>query len=164
MQNGHDDQTGVSSDADKAEERQDGWYIYTAHYPKSLTRVPMLRMIIRNGVGWIVAVTDVEGKKGRVISDCDPRKGEHGPYFSTYSNHRGHQAFCRHLQANGIRGNYLSWLKAKEAGRSAWADEYSGEATIRFSTRMTADKLGDWDIDMSLIEQEEEEENNTESD
>ena len=157
MSNGHEDHNVVGSDAGREEETQDRWYIYTAHYPKSLTRVPMLRMIIRNGYGLIVAVTDVEGKKGRIISDCDPRKGEHGPYFSTYSDHQGHLALCRHLQANGIRGNYLSWLEAKEAGKNAWADEYSGEATIRFSTRMTPDTLEDWEIDWGFVDSEKQE-------
>jgi hypothetical protein len=38
------------------EEEKDQWFVYTAHYPKSLTKIPMLRMIICNGYGWIVAI------------------------------------------------------------------------------------------------------------
>lgn len=75
----------VSSDADRVRDLQDEWYIYTAHFPKSETRIPMLRMIIRNGTGWIVAVSDAEEKKGKVIAACTARKGEYGTYFSTFS-------------------------------------------------------------------------------
>lgn len=147
------------------EEEQDQWFVYTAHYPKSLTKIPMLRLIICNGYGLIVAVTNAEEKKGRVIADCDPRKGDYGPYFSTYSYHRGHLELCRHLQSYGVGGHYKKYVAALDEGKEALAAELSGTAMIRFSTRMTDEQLDDWDIDVDLWENgDEKEENETEED
>lgn len=50
-----DQQNGGASNVTKDETTQEEWYIYTAHYPKSKVRFPMLRMIICNCNGWILA-------------------------------------------------------------------------------------------------------------
>lgn len=165
MKNALKERTRASSDAGRTRESKDEWYIYTAHYPKSLTKVPLLRMIICDGYAWIVAVTDVEEKKGKIIADCDPGLGEYGPYFSTHSYHRGHSDLCRHLQSYGVGGDYKKYVAALDEGKKALADELSGTAMIRFSTRMTKDKLKDWDIDMSFWEgADKQEEDETEED
>lgn len=146
------------------EEEQDQWFVYTAHYPKSLTKIPMLRMIICNGYGWIVAITDAEEKKGKIIADCDPGNGDYGPYFSTYSGHRGHLELCRHLLSYGVGGDYKKYVAALDEGKEALADELSGTAMIRFSTKMTKEKFEDWDIDMSFWKDGDEKKDETEED
>ena len=150
----------VSSDAGRAKESEDGWYVYTLHYPKSLTQIPMLRMIIRGGDGWIVAITDAEEKKGKIIADCAPGLGEYGPYFSTYSHYRGHEELCRHLKSNGVGGDYKKYLTALDEGKKATATELSNTAMIRFSTRMADEEFEEWDIDMSFREDEGKKEEN----
>lgn len=151
----------VSSNVGRAEELQDRWYIYTAHFPKSETRIPMLRMIIRNGRGWIAAVSDAEEKKGKVIAACTARKGEYGTYFSTYSRHRGHLALCHHLKNYCVRGHYQKYVNAVDEGKKALAEELSGMAMIRFATKMTDETLEDWHIDMSFLKKEDEAEEET---
>lgn len=160
MKNTQEQSNVVSSDAGRAKESEDGWYVYTLHYPKSLTQIPMLRMIIRGGDGWIVAITDAEEKKGKIIADCAPGFGEYGPYFTTYSNHRGHEELCRNLKSNGVGGEYKKYLTALDEGKTATAKELSGTAMIRFSTRMAGEEFEEWDIDMSFQEGKDKKEEN----
>jgi hypothetical protein len=137
------------------EGERDQWFVNTAHYPKSLTKIPMLRVIICNGYGWVVAVTDAEEKKGKIIADCELRKeGEYGPYFTTYSYHRGHSELCRHLLSYGVGGRYTKYVEALDRDEKATAEELSGTAMIRFSTRVAKEEFEDWDIDMSFWEEE----------
>ncbi len=160
MKNTQEQSNVVSSDAGRAKESEDGWYIYTVHYPKSLTKIPMLRMIIRGGDGWIVAITDAEEKKGKIIADCAPGLGDYGPYFSTYSDHRGHLELCRHLKSYGVGGDYKKYVTALDEGKEAFADELSGTAMIRFSTRMADEEFEEWEIDMSFRKDEDKNEEN----
>ena len=72
------------------------------HYPVSGERIPMIRILGWNTECWVVEVTNLNKKKGRVIADCDFRSGDYGPYFTTTVDHFGHMALCRHLWSNGI--------------------------------------------------------------
>jgi hypothetical protein len=86
---------------------------HTAHYPNSLTKIPILRVIVCDGYGWIVAITDAEEKKGKIIADCEIGWGYYGDYFSTHSDHLGHLELCRHLQNYGVGGDYKKYLAAQ---------------------------------------------------
>ena len=130
---------------------KENWLVHTARLPKSLTQVPLLRMISCNGEAWVVEVIDVAKKRGRIIAECDPDVGNFGPYFSCYSDHPGHVDLCRHLESCGIGGHYKRYLSAIERGEDELAQELAGMAMVRFSTRLTDDKIEDWEIDESFV-------------
>jgi hypothetical protein len=151
------EQTVGSSDAPRDEGQQEDWDLYTAHYPKSRVRIPMLRVLGWNDDCRIVEVTNLSKNEGRIIAECDFNEGAYGPYFTTTTEHRGHLALCRFLLRMGIGGRYKDYLNAVNQNNNTEAEEWSSTSMIRFSLELTGDKKDNWTISTTLEEENTEE-------
>lgn len=137
---------GVSDDS-RARVEQEDCEIYTAHYGTSGGRVPYIRVLCLNSKSYVLAVTDPEEQKAKVVATCDFRIGRLGPFFMTTAEHIGHFGLCCHLLEKGVKGDYRDYLEKIERGLKKTANEESGRATILFSVQLTEDTLDDWEID-----------------
>ena len=146
-----------SNAAPRDEEQRDYWCLYTAHYPKSRVRIPMLRVLYWNDKCWVVEVTKLSKNEGRIIAECDINEGTYGPYFTTATEHRGHLALCHFLLRMGIGGRYKDYLNAVNQRNDTEAEEWSSTSMIRFSLELTDDKKDNWIISTTLKEENTEE-------
>jgi len=151
------EQTVGSIAAPRDEKQQEDWDLYTAHYPKSGVRIPMLRVLGWNNNCWVVEVTNLSKNEGKIIAKCDFRIGEYGPYFTTTTEHRGHLALCRFLWRMGIGGRYKDYLNAVNQKNNTEAEEWSSTSMIRFSLELTGDKKDNWTISTTLEKENTEE-------
>jgi hypothetical protein len=131
------------------------WELFTLHYGSNEERVPMTRVLFRGNDGWVIKVTDLADKVGKVIAECMIYESNSGRYFTTHYYDFGHLALCRHLREVGVGGYYSKWLKAVEGNNEEVEKEYRMSSKISFGLqKMYEEKEDDWTIHTELKEEE----------
>ena len=147
--NTHEDKTVVGNNVSMAKGKE-VWELYSAHYPFSRERVPMLRILGWGDNCYVVQIINFSEKKGKVIAQCDYGDRSYGPYFTTTPDHWGQIDLCRFLLKNGVGGRFKKWLQAIDSNNTALAEEYRDMAYIRFSLELTDANEEEWSIDTTL--------------
>jgi hypothetical protein len=87
---------GNNNAKSRAREERGDWEIYTARFRKSGGRVPYLRVLSQNGRSYVLAVTDAEEQKGKVVAACLLKEDGNGSFFVTTNEFRGHLDTQKH--------------------------------------------------------------------
>lgn len=143
------------------QQREKYWKLYTFHFPRG-KRVFRARVLSRSEDAWVVVVTDLPKRKGKIIAECELEYRRYGFVFVTRYDHYGHLDLCRWVRKQGIAGNYTDYLNAIEEGWSEkdWDEEDIEEirngSEISFVLHETNATPEDWEITLTLNDEGEE--------
>lgn len=123
------------------------------HFPNSVGGrvISFLRIAKSGDTSFVVRVTNQNKKYGEIIARCGMgRNLVDGSYvFITTIEHSGHMELCRLLRRNGIKGNYLEWLKAVENGDESLAEEKKELSLISFDCDTIEEKeASGWKLEL----------------
>lgn len=124
--------------------------ILQPRFPRSAGGRPIrfLRVLTAKGDGVVLRVTSESLKEASYLADCmvEVVIPEQTYKFTTGPGSPGHRALCRLLRENGVKGSYLNWFEAKEAGGHP-PHEYERRAIICFEADVETKNWKDWTMD-----------------
>ena len=117
--------------------------IFQPKYPRSVGGNPIrfLRVVRVNDICAVAKIIDHREKTGEVISACSITRTFEGTYsFKTEPGCVGHEDLCILLKRQGLKGKYIDWLEAVEAGLDQAAERRRPFAVIAFECDLIDEK------------------------